>query len=216
LSPGALALSGVAHLFQLVPQTRNPVPDAPPVHFQFGFAGAPGPNSASQTRKQRALARKPRQQIIQLGKLHLKLAFARARAAREDVKDELRAVENLAADPGLEVSLLTGSQLFVEDNQIEMFSFGDEAQLLRFPASDEKRRVRLQALLQGALDDSGARGFRQRNEFIQRFLGLRPAPAVEVAPYQSCSFSPIGCLDWLSSVSCDVVTFLITECLSKS
>ncbi len=48
-----------------------------------------------------------------------------------------------------------------------MFSLGDEAQLFRLPASDEKRRVRLQALLQGALDDSGARGFRQRHELIQ-------------------------------------------------
>jgi len=48
-----------------------------------------------------------------------------------------------------------------------MFSLGDEAQFLRLSSSDEKRWVRLQALLQGALDDSSACGFRQRDESIQ-------------------------------------------------
>ena len=65
-----------------------------------------------------ALAREPRQQVVELGQLHLQPALARAGAAREDVEDQLRPVERLAADRLLEVALLRRRELVVEHDHV--------------------------------------------------------------------------------------------------
>ena len=73
-------------------------PDAPPVGFELGFAGAARADAAAEPRQRVAGADQPRQQVFQLRELDLQLAFARPRAAREDVENQLRAIDDLAAD----------------------------------------------------------------------------------------------------------------------
>ena len=72
----------------------------------------------------------PRQQVLQLRQLHLQLAFPRARAPGEDVEDELRAIDDLAADRLFDVPQLRRRQLVVEDDDVDV-GFGGR----RAPAS---------------------------------------------------------------------------------
>ena len=65
-------------------------------------------------------ADQPRQQVLQLRQLDLQLAFARARAPREDVEDELRAIDDLAADRLFDVPQLRRRQLVVEDDDVDV------------------------------------------------------------------------------------------------
>jgi hypothetical protein len=55
-----------------------------------------------------------RQQVLQLRELHLQLAFPRARAAREDVEDQLRAIDDLAFGLLLDLPQLRRGQLVVD------------------------------------------------------------------------------------------------------
>ena len=62
----------------------------------------------------------PRQQVLQLRELDLQLAFARPRAPREDVEDQLRAIDDLAVERLLEVAQLRRRQLVVEDDDVDV------------------------------------------------------------------------------------------------
>ena len=65
-------------------------------------------------------ADQPRQQVLQLRELDLQLAFARARAPREDVENQLRAIDDLAADRLLDLAQLRRRQLVVEDDDVDV------------------------------------------------------------------------------------------------
>ena len=58
------------------------------------------------------------QEVVELGQLDLEPALAGARPPGEDVEDELGAVEGLAAHRVLEVALLGGRELVVEEHQV--------------------------------------------------------------------------------------------------
>ena len=95
-------------------------PDSPPVGLELGFAGTPRADAAAEPRKRRPGADQTRQQIFELGELHLQLAFPRARAAGEDVEDQLRAIDDLALDLLLDLPQLGRGQLVVEDDHVRL------------------------------------------------------------------------------------------------
>ena len=69
-----------------------------------------------------ARADEPRQQVLQLRQLHLQLAFARSRAPGEDVENQLRPIDDLAADRFLDLPQLRRRQLVVEDDDVDVRS----------------------------------------------------------------------------------------------
>ena len=95
------------------------VADAAAVGFELGFAGAAGADAAAQPRQRVARSDQPRHQVLELRELDLQLAFARPRAAREDVENELRAIDDLAIERVLEVAQLRRRQLVVEDDDVD-------------------------------------------------------------------------------------------------
>ena len=105
-----------AHALQAPLDGLNALVNPPPVGFEFGFARPARSDSAAQPRHRRAVAGQAGQQIIQLRQLHLQLAFARARAPREDIQDELGPVENLDVQRFFQIALLGRRQLVVEDH----------------------------------------------------------------------------------------------------
>ena len=109
--------------------------DAPAVGFELRFAGASRADAAAEPRQRVAGADQPRQQVFQLRELHLQLAFARPRAPREDVEDELRAIDDLAADRLFDLPQLRRRQLVVEDDDVDVRSRrADAASVLILPA----------------------------------------------------------------------------------
>ena len=107
----------------------------------------PPPRRESRT----PLPGEPRQQVVELRQLHLQPALPRARAPREDVEDELRAVERLAADRLLDVALLRRRQLVVEDDHVGLAPPRTAAAISStLPRPIERRRVAPRALLDDA------------------------------------------------------------------
>ena len=174
------------------------VPDAAAVGFELGFAGAPRADAAAEPRQRGAGADQPRQQVLQLRELDLQLAFARARAPREDVEDELRAIDDLAADRLFDVPQLRRRQLVVEDDDVDV-GFG-------------ARRARASAILPAPRNVDGS-GFgrscstrsttsapaasRQAGELVERSLGIEPPRAAGDQADQrralAAAFTPVRC-----------------------
>ena len=81
------------------------------------FTWAAGANAAAELRHALALAGQPRQLVLELRQLHLQHALAGAGVAREDVEDELGAVDHRARQPRLNVARLRRRQVVVEQHQ---------------------------------------------------------------------------------------------------
>jgi hypothetical protein len=75
------------------------LPDLAAIGLELRLAGAPRADAAAEPRQRGPGADEARQQVLELRQLHLPLALARARPPREDVEDELRAIDDLALEP---------------------------------------------------------------------------------------------------------------------
>jgi hypothetical protein len=106
------------------------------------------------------------------------LPFARPRAAGEDVEDQLRAIDDLAADHLLDFAQLRRRQLVVEDDDVDAGFLRGERQRLNLAGAEEGRRIGLRALLQDAQHHFGAGRLGEPRQFVERSLRLetsRPA-----------------------------------------
>src|SRR5207302_7442318 len=110
-------------VFNSLLNLAHAISNAPAVSFQFFFArttdadtpcsascstGASATALAAKSRHRRALARKPRQHVIQLRKFNLQLPFAAARMFRKNVQNELGAVNDPSFGHLFDVALLHG------------------------------------------------------------------------------------------------------------
>ena len=86
------------HLIDLPLNGLDAHADTAAIGFELRFAGAARADAAAETRQRGAGSGEPRQQVVELRQLDLPLAFARARAARKDVEDQLRAIDDLAIE----------------------------------------------------------------------------------------------------------------------
>ena len=136
--------------------------------------GPPGADAAAEARQRVAGADQPRQQVFQLRELHLQLALARPRAAREDVEDQLRAIDDLAADLLLDLPQLRRRQLVVEDDDVDVGFRGGERERLDLAGAEKGRRIGLRALLQHAQHDLRAGRLREAGQFVERSLRFEP------------------------------------------
>src|SRR5437660_3900703 len=93
-----LSLHGArfADCFELALESRDPFLNAATIHFQLRFARSARADAAGLSRQVMPHPRQSRQKILQLRQLDLQTAFATARALREDVENELGAIENFA------------------------------------------------------------------------------------------------------------------------
>ena len=176
-------------------QHADALTNAPPIGLELGFAGTSRPDAAAQPRQGFARADEPRQEILQLRELDLQLPFPGARAAREDVEDELRAVHDFAAERFLEIAQLRRAQLVVEDDDVDAQFVARRGQRLHFTAAKKRRRIGPRALLQHAQDDAGSGGRSQTGELVERVFGVdlagRAAREIEESDERG-TFVPIG------------------------
>ena len=104
----------------LLADDAEAVADVPAIDFELRLTGAAGADAAAEPRQPVARADQPGHEVLELRELDLELAFARARPPREDVEDQLRAIDD--REPGflLEVAQLRGAQLVVDDDEIDV------------------------------------------------------------------------------------------------
>ena len=124
----------------------------------------------------------PRQQVFELRELDLQLAFARPRAPREDVENELRAIDDLPADLLFDVPQLRRRQLVVEHDDVDVGFGGGGGQRRDLAGAEKRRRIRLRPLLHHAQHDLGARGLGQAGQLVERSLGIEPARTARDEP----------------------------------
>ena len=93
--------------------------DPPAVGFELRFARSARADAAAEPRQRVARSDQPRHQVLELRELDLQLAFPRSRAPREDVEDQLRAIDDLAIERLFEVAQLRRRELVVEDDEVD-------------------------------------------------------------------------------------------------
>jgi hypothetical protein len=161
-------------LLDLALDVLDPLPDAAAVRLQLRLPGPPGADAAAQAREEDALAGQARQHVVELGQLDLQTALTGARAPGEDVEDQLRAVHGLALDRRLDVALLRGGELVVEDHQVGLTLVGHARHLFHLAAADEGGRILALALLDQGADDAGTRAFHEQPELLDRRFRAQP------------------------------------------
>jgi hypothetical protein len=105
--------------------------------------------------------------VLQLRELDLQLAFVRARALREDIEDETRAIDNAALGQFFEIAFLHRAQRAIDQDQIGIERLALQRQLFGLAGADEIARIRFVDARGERADDARARRTRELAEFIE-------------------------------------------------
>ncbi len=121
---------------------------------------------------------------MKLGQLDLNLAFPCSRALREDIENELRAVDHLdvQAEDFAEVAALRGREIVVEDHDVGRRVAAARGEFLGFAAANKSGGGRGVAFLADEIKDFRAGGHRQLAKF---FEGIFHRPLVVAGSLQS-------------------------------
>src|ERR1035441_453354 len=141
------------------------------------------------------------QQVIQLRKLHLEAAFAGSRARGKDVQNELGAVDDLGVYQLLEVALLGGREVVVEDHHVGAAESDGGRDLFHFATANEGGGVRSRTRLIHFFDNPGSRAGGQFGQFLEGFFrrnGFTAAAGAARFPLQPDQNRPLsnGVTEW--------------------
>src|SRR3984893_388383 len=174
---------------EAVLELRDPAQDSTAVDLELGLAGTPGADAGSLLTQGETTAAQAREPVPELRELDLHHAFLTARVLGEDVEDERDPVDDVAGEQLLEVALLRGAELVVEDHDVDVEGLGERAQLLGLALADVGGGVRCVAPLQHPLDRFGARGVGEQAELVERRLGFVGGPRPRAASDQQGSLA---------------------------
>ncbi len=134
----ALALHGavLAHAAQIAFQAGDAFLNAAAVDFKLCLAGAACSNSACLTRKVGPHSGETRQKILQLRKLDLEAALTSSRTSRENIENQLGAVQDLAAGQLFEIAPLRRGKLVVKNQRRHVLFSALPGNLLGLPLAD--------------------------------------------------------------------------------
>src|SRR6266849_5364579 len=111
------------HLLDLPIQVADPLADAPALGLDLLLARptarADATTHAAHLAVVRVGADQARQQVMQSRRLDLQAAFMRARMKREDLEDDIGAIEHANLERALEIALLPRAQVLIADEHVE-------------------------------------------------------------------------------------------------
>ena len=84
-------------------------------------------------------------QVLQLRQFHLQTAFGGAGAAREDIENQLGAVDDLDAGGAFKIALLGGREIVIDDQDVGLRGFGEFLQFLDFSVAQQSGRIDVRA-----------------------------------------------------------------------
>src|SRR4029077_7841201 len=102
----ALNRARLSARFYFALHPRYSILHAATVHFQLGFTRTARSNSTSLSRQVMPHPGQSRQQILQLRELDLQSAFTAPRALRENIENQLGAIENFARQQIFQIASL--------------------------------------------------------------------------------------------------------------
>ena len=94
-APAATLLALLGQRLELRFEVRQALACPPATDFELRFTGAAPADTAGETRERVVFLPQPRERVLELGELDLQLAVARLCALREDIEDELGAIDDL-------------------------------------------------------------------------------------------------------------------------
>ena len=175
-----LALRGavLGQAVEIALEPRDAREDPPAVDLELGLAGTAGTDESAACAatctllaELLALPAQAGESVAQLRELDLHHAFLAACVLGEDVEDQRDAIDDVDLEQALEVALLRGRELVVEDDEVDVERVGELLQLLGLAGTDVGRGVGRVAPLQHELDGLGARGVGEARELLERRLG---------------------------------------------
>ena len=168
-----VALAG--QLLQSVLEDRDAPPRDATVGLELRLARAPGADAAAETLEVLPHAAHAREVVLELRELDLELAFRTHRVLREDVEDQLRAVDDTRLQLVLEQPLLRRRQFVVDEQHLGMSVPVRLLQLVELSLADERPRIGMLTVLDDArhrLDPRGARELFELGELVVRIDAL--------------------------------------------
>jgi hypothetical protein len=162
-----MQLAVFSDVLDFTPKRGYAVANLPAIHFQLRFAGTAGANTATQAGKVFTIARQPSQTVIQLGKLHLKLALPGAGSTRKDVQNQPGTVNDFRIQRLFQIPGLAGRQLIVDDHDIDAFDQNSLFEFFDFTFADKRRRIWALPVLNHFSDDARTSGNRQLAQFVE-------------------------------------------------
>ena len=117
--------------------------------------------------------------VLELRQLDLQARLPRAGAAREDVEDQLGAVDDLGVQLLLEVAHLRGREVVVEDDEVGLALLRQRLQLGQLALAEEGGRVHLAAPLHQLAQHARPGGVGEPAQLVERAGQVRAvAPGV--------------------------------------
>ena len=117
-------------------------------------------------------SRQARQQILQLRQLDLQPAFAAASALRENVENQLGAIEHLAREQIFQIASLRRRKFVVENDRSDVLILERFLDHLGFAFADVIRRGRFLQFLRDGIDDFRAGRAGQLAQFFHRIAQI--------------------------------------------
>jgi hypothetical protein len=143
------------------------------IHFELSLATTLTSSDATTlTGKRLTPTTQARKSITDLGQLDLSLALEAVRVLTEDVENHGSSIDRCAAEEFFEIALLSGTQLVVEHDRVDIDCLTQLAKFLHLARTDEGRGIRRMTLLQDPRHDIGTRGVHKQGEFVEVTLGL--------------------------------------------
>ena len=135
-APLALLGADAADIFDLLLQVPHTAGNFAAIGFEFRFAGATGTDATSQLRHLDAMPGQAGHHVLQLREFNLQLAFASAGVAREDVEDELGAVDYAPLDDPFDIALLRGTKVVIKQDHVGINGCGSARNFLELAGTD--------------------------------------------------------------------------------
>ena len=161
-----------AEPFEPPAKQRRPSPREPAVRLELRLAGAPRADAAAEPLEVLPHAAHAREVVLELRELDLELSLGRHRVLREDVEDQLGAVDDARLQRVFEHPLLRRGELVVDEQHLRPRPLVLALQLLELALADVRAAVRLRAVLHEPVDRLDARGPRELGELGELVLGV--------------------------------------------
>ena len=138
----ALLATHPPDVVQLALELQQAALDLAAVGLELGFARSAGPDASAQLGHGGAAPGQPGQHVFQLRQLYLQLPFAAARVAGKDVENQLGAIDYTYGKRTLQVSLLGGGKVVIEENEGSLRRRSDSGDLFHLALAHKRGRVR--------------------------------------------------------------------------
>lgn len=168
--PLPLHFTRTLHIREALLENADAMLDEPAVGFQLRFAGTAHTDAAAHLLKVCPHARKTRQQILELRKLHLHACFTRTRPCGENVENEFRAVHHARIDDQLDVLALRWRKLVIENDERGTELLDAMLQLLDLAAPQVCPGMRAVELLRKCPHNLGAGGIGKPRQLLEMLV----------------------------------------------